>query len=116
MTKIVVAAVTAFSIAAATVAPVGGAHAAPLSAFSPVAEAEMSQVTEVGQRHRRHRRHRHHRRVHRDRAAGAAILGLGAFALGAAIASQHQRPCVIERVRVWDPYLRAYIIREQRVC
>lgn len=109
-----IAAVTAATIGLSSLVPSAPAQAA---GFAPLAKAEITTeaagIEEVGRRHRRHRKH--HRRHHG--AAAAAIVGLGAFALGAAIASQHRyHDCYYERVKVWDPYLGAYVIEKRPVC
>lgn len=106
---------TAAALAFGTLAPVSAVQAAPLAPFSSATGENATQITEVGGSHRRRgRRHgrRHHRRGH---GAGVA-LGLGALAIGAAIAAQSARSCYVERVRVWSPRYRAYVIQEQRVC
>ncbi|WP_108660796.1 hypothetical protein [Acuticoccus kandeliae] len=46
----------------------------------------------------------------------APFIGLGAFALGAAIASSRRSECVIERTREWSHRHQAMIIREEKVC
>jgi hypothetical protein len=108
-----IAIATAAAIGITSLVPAGPAEAA---GFAPIAKAELTTeaagLEEVGGR-KRYRRHRRHR----NNAAAAAIVGLGAFALGAAIASQHQpRRCVYQRVKVWDPYIGAYVIERRRVC
>lgn len=52
----------------------------------------------------------------------AAIIGLGAFALGAAIAGSHAHAgpvyghCYKQDVKIWSPKYQAYVIKTQTVC
>ncbi|WP_108662453.1 hypothetical protein [Acuticoccus kandeliae] len=109
----IIGAATAVTIAMAAIVP-NAASAAP---FNGLAKAEIQTdatgIETVGNRGRN--------------AAGAAIIGLGAFALGAAIASGNnhgyhghrrvrQRDCYIEKVRVWNPRRGHYVVRKEKVC
>lgn len=111
-----IALATAATIAVSSLVPATSAQAQPFSAFKQTEiTTGVEGVEEVGRRLRRVRRH--HRRHHHGDAAAAAIVGLGAFALGAAIASGAQaRDCYYQHVKVYDPYLNAYVVRRQRVC
>ncbi len=116
----IIAATTALTIAMAALVP-NAASAAP---FNGLAKAEIQTdatgIETVGNRGR-------------NAAAGAAILGLGAFALGAAVASGNnrgyhghghghghrrvrQRDCYIEKVRIWNPRRGHYVMRKEKVC
>lgn len=102
-----IALATAAAIGLGSLAPVGQAQAA---GFAPIAKTEITTGAEGIEEAGRRRRHN-----------GAAIaLGLGAFALGLAIASDPHHPrhrhCYYERVKVWDPYIGAYVIRKELVC
>jgi hypothetical protein len=51
----------------------------------------------------------------------AAMIGLGAFALGAALANSaaYAAPpvvCTREKVRVWSPAYQAWVVRTETVC
>ncbi|WP_108659014.1 hypothetical protein [Acuticoccus kandeliae] len=113
----IIAATTALTIAMAALVP-NAASAAP---FNGLAKAEIQTdatgIETVGNRGRN--------------AAGAAIIGLGAFALGAAVASGnnrgyrghghghrrvYQRDCYIEKVRVWNPRRGHYVMHKEKVC
>jgi len=110
-----IAATTALAIAAGSLVPSGPAAANPFGAFAPTQlTPEASAVEEVGRRPIRRRGHRRHH----SHGAAAAAIGLGAFALGAAIASGAARAnqCYWQRVKVWSPRYKAYVIRQQRVC
>lgn len=114
MTKIFIAASTALAIALGSFTAVGAASAAPLGISSgTVAEV---QTADAGVETVRRRRHWHGRR-----AGTAAAIGLGAFALGAAVAAgasqaRPVRECYVERTKRWSPRRGAYVITKQRVC
>jgi len=117
ITKSLIAASTALAIAAGSIAVPTTASAAPFPTYAGAAVETQSAVETVGgkRRHRRHHR-RHGRRLH---PGAAAAIGLGAFALGAAIASgaaQAAPRCRVVNVRRWSPRYRAYVVRRERVC
>lgn len=111
-----IAIATAATIALTSLVATGPAQAQPFAAFKQTQIGTgVEGVEEVGRR--RGRRHRRWHRRHRNDAAAAAVIGLGAFALGAAIASgAAARDCYYQRVKVWDRALGAYVIQRQRVC
>ncbi|WP_108659722.1 hypothetical protein [Acuticoccus kandeliae] len=111
----IIAATTALTIVMAAIVP-NAASAAPFNGFAKAeVQTDATGIETVGNRGR-------------NAAAGAAILGLGAFALGAAIASGNnnngyhghrrvrQRDCYIEKVRVWNPRRGHYVMRKEKVC
>jgi hypothetical protein len=63
-----------------------------------------------------HKPHKHHGWGHGE----AAMIGLGAFALGAAIASSQAqggyRNCYSQDVKIWSNKYQAYVIKTQTVC
>ncbi len=110
----IIGAATALTIAMAAIVP-NTASAAPFNGFAKAEiQTEANGVETVGNRGRN--------------AAGAAIIGLGAFALGAAIASGNnnhgyhghrrvrQRDCYIEKVRIWNPRRGHYVMHKEKVC
>ena len=112
-----IAASTALVIAGTSLTAPTTASAAPFVSFkSAQLETEAAGVEEVGRRGRRWRRH--HRRHRRFNHGAAAASGIGAFALGAAIAAgAHARPyCRTVRVERWSRRHQAYVIRHRRVC
>lgn len=65
--------------------------------------------------HKPHHKHKHHY-------GEAALLGFGAFALGAAIAGSQAQAgpaygnCYKQDVKIWSPQYQAYVIKTQTVC
>lgn len=113
----IIAGTTAVAIALGAVAPTSVA-AAPFAASSSAA-ADFVGATDAVELVQHRRGKRHFGRRARRRAGAAAIIGLGAFALGAAVASQNQaarRYCFRERVRVWSPRYQRHIIVEEVIC
>ncbi|MBJ3778356.1 hypothetical protein [Acuticoccus mangrovi] len=105
-----IAAGTALAIAAAAFQP---AQAAP--AFAGLAKQSIT-TSAAGVEVVKGKHH-----GHAGAAAAAAIIGLGAFAIGAAVANDRynrgpQRRCYVERVRVWDSYYQAYVVEKRRFC
>ncbi len=116
----IVAVSTAVAISAAAIAVPGTASAQPFGGMKSAAiETGATAVETVGSRHGRHRRPHHgHRGRHFNNGAAAAI-GIGAFALGAALAANAatQRVyCRDVRFERWSPRRQAYVISVERVC
>ncbi|MBJ3775127.1 hypothetical protein [Acuticoccus mangrovi] len=109
----VIALGTALVIGIGALAPITSAQAAPLASFSKV---EIGTGAAGVEKVRRWRRHHHHGRHYRN----GALIGLGAFALGAAVAAgasgAYARDCYYERARVWSPRIGAYVVKRVRVC
>ncbi|MEM9224446.1 MAG: hypothetical protein AAGB11_18880 [Pseudomonadota bacterium] len=111
----IICATTALSIAAGSVAVPMTAQAAPFAKFSNQIETEAAGVEEVGRRGRRYRRWRGRGRRGVNPGAAAAI-GIGAFALGAAIAAGAANSCRTVYVERWSPRRGAYVVRRETVC
>lgn len=115
MTKTFIAASTALAIALGTVGTTASVEAAPLGlSAAPQIEARTS-VETVGRKG--------------TVAAVGAVIGLGAFALGAAAAASQghrhggyrparrpRRDCFVERTERWSHRRQAYVVVKEKVC
>ncbi|MBJ3775993.1 hypothetical protein [Acuticoccus mangrovi] len=125
----IIALTTAIAIAGGALAPTGASASPFTNLASTSITTDAAGVETVGgrggHRHRFHHGHRGHRGHHGHRHGGyyghgagaagaAAIIGLGAFAIGAALANQQR--CYTERTRVWSRRYGAYVVRQERVC
>lgn len=96
------------------------AQAAPLPGAT--AKVEIGSAVDTVKwkgKHHGHHGHHGHGRGPGWYGPGAAVVGLGAFALGAAIASStayDEAVCYRQKVKVWSERRQAYVIRTQTVC
>ena len=104
------------AVAIAFGALTSGASAAPLAPIgASQIETAGATIDDVGRRGGRRFHARHH--GHGYRGGDAALVGLGAFALGAAIIASQAGPrdCYIERTKVYSPR-HGWVIRKEKVC
>ena len=110
----IIGATTAASIALGSIAvPATATAASPFAALKTTQIETQAVGVEEVKRRRFRRGHRRHRRG--VDAGTAAVIGLGAFAIGAAIAAG-ANSCRTVYVERWSRRHQAYVVRKKRVC